>query len=187
AWAAGGRGVAAGVATNSAGRPDPREVALVWDVASGKELAHVPQHGDGAHVALSPDGSMLAVAARWKAEARVWEVASGRARFVFRHDGQITGLAVAPDGRTLPAASHEAPIYLGDVTGEQAGRAPAWDAADAERVWDDLASADAARAFAAMRRLRANPAAAVPLLRDKTKLPRPPDAATLKKLFADLA
>jgi hypothetical protein len=179
--------VAAGVYTNSAGQPDPREVAIVWDVASGKRLVHVPQHGDGGHVALSPDGRMLAVAPGWKAEVRVWEVATGRERFVFRHDGTITGLVFAPDGRTLAAASNDAPIYLWDVTGDLAGRAPAWDAAAAERLWDDLGSPDAGRAFAAVRRLRANPAAAVPFLRGKAKMPAGPrEAAALKKLFADL-
>src|SRR5262249_10502751 len=134
-----------------------------------------------------PDGRTLAVAARWKGDVRVWEVASRRERFVFRNDGPITGLAFAPDGRTLAAASNDAPIYLWDVTGDLAGRAPAWDAAVAGRLSDDLGSPDGGRALAAVQRLRANPAAAVPFLRARAKMPAGTrEAVALKKLFADL-
>jgi hypothetical protein len=146
----------------------------------------VPQHGEGGFVALSPDGRTFAVSRGWKSEVRVWEVASGRERFVFRHDGEITSLAFAPDGRTLAAASKEAPVYLWDFAGELAAAPPKWEAADAGRLWEELASDSAARAFAALRRLRMHPAAAVPLLRARTKLPAAPDAEALKRLFADL-
>src|SRR5262249_10235170 len=76
----GGR-VAASASANAGGRPDPREVAVVWDVAGGKELVRVPQHGEGGFVALSPDGRTVAVAPRWTGEVRVWEVASRGERF----------------------------------------------------------------------------------------------------------
>jgi RNA polymerase sigma factor (sigma-70 family) len=185
AVSADGRRVAAGAYTNSAGKPDPREVVVVWDVASGKELIRVPQHGDGGHIALSPDGRTLAVAARWKGEVRVREVASGSERFVFRHDGEVTGLAFAPDGHTLAAASKEAPVYLWDVTGDLDGPPPTWEAAGADRVWDDLGSNDAARGFTALRRLRAEPATTIAFLRERSKA-HPPEAAALKKLLADL-
>jgi RNA polymerase sigma factor (sigma-70 family) len=186
AVSADGRRVATATSANTGGKPDVREVAVVWDVASGKELARVPQHGEGGGVALSPDGRTVAVATHWKGEVRVWEVASGAQRFFFRHAGQITGLAFSPDGRTLAIASKEAPVYLWDVAGDLAGPAPSWGAAGAARVWGDLASTDAGKAFTAMRRLRAHPADAVPLLRTRTKLPAAPDAGTLKRLFADL-
>ncbi|MFL5341548.1 MAG: sigma-70 family RNA polymerase sigma factor [Gemmataceae bacterium] len=157
--------------------------AIVWDVASGKELARVSQHGEGGYLSLSPDGRLLAVASHWTSEIPVWEVASRAVRFHFRHDGQISGLAFAPNGRLLAAASKEAPVYLWDTTGDLAAAPPAWDAA---AVWDDLGSADAAKAFTAIRRLRANATAALPLLRERTKLAPAPEADVLKKLFAEL-
>jgi hypothetical protein len=98
----------------------------------------------------------------------------------------LTGLVFSPDGRTLAAASKEAPVYLWDVTGDARGAAPRWQAADADRLWDDLRSTSAARAFTALRRLRAHPALAVPLLRARTKLPAAPRAEALRRLFADL-
>jgi RNA polymerase sigma factor (sigma-70 family) len=186
AVSADGRRVAAVTVPNSRGRPDPREVTVVWDVATGKELARVPQFRESSAVALSPDGRLVAVGQAWYGEVRVWEVASHAERFLFRHAGPVTGLAFAPDGRALAAASKEAPVYLWDVTGNLAGAPPAWDPADADRVWADLASPDAAKAFAGIRRLRGNPTAAVPFLRERTKPPATPDPDALKMLFADL-
>jgi RNA polymerase sigma factor (sigma-70 family) len=181
AVSADGRRVAVGTAAPS----DQPERAIVWDVAGRRELARVTQHGPGQHVALSPDGRMLAVATRHGGPLRVWEVASASERFVFRQEGDMTGLLFAPDGRTLAAASKAAPVYLWDVTGDLAGKAPPWDADAADRVWDDLTSADAVRAMAALRRLRADPAATIPFLRERVRT-APPDPATLRKAFADL-
>jgi WD40 repeat protein len=179
-----GRRVAAATSANARGTPDPREVAVVWDVASGKVLTRVPQKREGKFVALSPDGRLIAVASDWVGDVRVYEVASGAERFAFRHDGQPTGLLFAPDGRVLVVASKEAPVLLWDVAGALAPKPPAWEAATADRVWDELASTDGAKAFAAIRLLRANPEKAVPLLAERTKLPAAP--GNVKQLLADL-
>src|SRR6185369_5433620 len=48
-----GRRVAAVTSANARGMPDPREVAVVWDVATGRALARVPQRREGKFVALS--------------------------------------------------------------------------------------------------------------------------------------
>ncbi len=181
-----GRRVASLTYTNSYGKPEPNELATVWDVSSGKVLAKVPQGGNSGYIALSPDGRMVAVSPMWKNDVRVYEVASGGELFHFRHAGEMTGLEFAPDGRTLAAASKEAPIYLWDVAGGLAGAVPAWNPAAADHVWEDLA-ADPVKAFAAIRLLRSHPANALPFLRDRAKLPTALDATTLKKLFADLA
>jgi RNA polymerase sigma factor (sigma-70 family) len=178
-----GRRVAAATSANARGMKDPREVAVVWDVESGKVLARVPQLREGKFVALSPDGRLLAIAPAWEGDIRVHEVASGAERFAFRHDGQPTDLLFSTDGRMLVAASKEAPIYLWDVAGELAGKPAAWEGAG-DKVWDDLASKDAARAFAAIRTLRANPEKAIALLKERTTLAALPE--NLKQLVADL-
>jgi len=114
-----GKRVAALTYSNSYGKPEPREHATVWDVASGKVLARVPQGGDSGCIALSPDGRLVAVSALWKNDVWVFEVDGGVERFHFRHAGEVTSLAFAPDGRTLAAASKEAPVYLWDVGEKQ--------------------------------------------------------------------
>jgi RNA polymerase sigma factor (sigma-70 family) len=179
-----GRRVAAGTSANHGAVPHPAEQTVVWDVPSGKELLRVPQHGRAGFVALSPDGRLVAVAHDWKKELRVWEVESAKERFVFRPDGTITGLIFAPDGRTLVSASKEAPIYLWDVSGEGTGPAPK--PKDLGALWDDLVSDSAPRGFAAIRRLRGAPALALPLLRERTKLPAAPRPEALRALFAGL-
>jgi RNA polymerase sigma factor (sigma-70 family) len=187
-----GRRVAAATSASARGMPDRREVAIVWEVpsakpggaASGKVLARAPQMSGAGFVALSPDGRLLAVAPDWAGDVRVHEVASGAERFAFRHDGQPTDVLFAPDGRTLVVASKEAPILLWDVTGERTGKVPAWESTTANRVWDDLASRDAAKVVNAIRLLRTNPAKAVPLLAERTKLPALPE--NLKQLLEDL-
>src|SRR5262249_36064946 len=94
------------------GKLDPDKTAVVWDVASGKVLARVPQGSWGGTLELSPDGRLVAVSPREEASVRVYEVASGAERLAFRHESMITGLAFTPDGSVLAAASAEAPIYL---------------------------------------------------------------------------
>ncbi|HJZ55848.1 MAG TPA: hypothetical protein VKE74_12845, partial [Gemmataceae bacterium] len=182
-----GRRVAASVFVQPSENPDPR--VTVWDVASGKVLARVPQPGRTGLAALSPDGRTIAVSA-WAPTLvrviRVYEVASGTERFAFRHDGQVGHIVFSPDGKILAASSGEAPVYLWDLTGDRAGLALRWDPAAADQVWDDLATADGAKAFTAIRRLRANPTHAVPLLKARVKLVTPDDAV-LKGLFADLS
>jgi WD40 repeat protein len=171
---------------------DGREVTVVWDVASGTKLTSVNHYNydrskndaGSSIVALSPDGRTVAVACDG-AGIRVWEVASGSERFVFHQEGGITDLAFAPDGRTLAAASTLAPIYLWDLTGDLDG-ALTWDPDAADTVWNELGSPDGAKAFAAIRRLRANPAAPLALLRARAKGPAVPGPAELKQLFADL-
>jgi hypothetical protein len=72
------------------------------------------------------------------------------------------------------------------MTGDINGQAT-WNPADADKVLEDLSSGDAAKAFTAIRRLRAIPTAALAFLRERVKPPSAPDAAKLKGLFADLA
>jgi RNA polymerase sigma factor (sigma-70 family) len=175
---------------------NPGELALVWEVPSAKPEGAVPgktvarifpvgEGREGAQVALSGDGRLLALTALGGSVVRVYEVSSGTERFTFRHQKAVTGLAFAPEGRVLAAASAEAPVYLWDLTGAGgAEKLPAWDARGAEALWDRLGSTSASGAFAAMRALRAHPEEALAFLKDR--VPLGPDERTLRALFADL-
>ena len=180
-----GRRVAAATSANARGMPDPREVAVVWDVASGKVLARVPQKREGKFVALSPDGRLLAVRVglggrRPRPRGRV-----GRRAVHLPPRRPADGAAVRP-GRPHARRREQggADLPVGCGRGHCAPGPPAWDAAAANRVWDELASKDGAKAFAAIRLLRANPDKAVPFLKERTKLPTVPE--NLKQLLADL-
>jgi hypothetical protein len=170
--------------TNAGGKPDPRHLTTVWDVTSGKVVASVSQGGEGGAIALSPDGRLVAISSRWKNDVRVYEVASAAERFHFRHEGEITALAFSPDGKILAAASKDAPILLWDIEGRFAASV-SWDTDKEDRVWADLAD-EPRKAWAAIRRLRAHPAKALALLREKTKLPPAPEAKVVQQLLVDL-
>jgi WD40 repeat protein len=167
-----GRRVAVGWGRNSLSdltEPNARDVAVVWDVASGKQLLRVSQEEASGLVALSPDGRTLAVPRESVMEFRIWEVASGTERFRFRHDhcdNPIHALVFAPDGLTLATASLEAPIYLWDLKTVDHFGTLVW---DADTVWKELALKDASKAFAAFRRCWSNPDKVVAFLTERTK------------------
>jgi RNA polymerase sigma factor (sigma-70 family) len=154
----------------------------VWDTRSGRRLCAVPSLSG--HFALSADGRSLLVGSN-DGTLRYVEVATGGERAVFRHDGVILSVAFDRSGLRAVASSPEAPVYVWDLTHGDASR---WDPAKADAAWADLASSDAKVAFVAIRKLRADPAVAVPFLGERVKPPTVPAddtvAAWLKALDA---
>jgi WD40 repeat protein len=121
--------------------------------------------GAGAACAFSADGRLLATGDA-AGQLRLWEVSSGREAWRFDgHRAPVNSVDFSPDGRLLVAASEDAPCFVWDVAGDRAPAA-AW---DADRLWDDLADADARTAFRAVRRLAANPGPAVEIIRKNLK------------------
>jgi hypothetical protein len=104
------------------------------------------------------------------------------------HEGAVASVAFAPTGHLLAASSADAPVYIWDITGSaKGGPAPA-PLGDAERarLWQDLADADAAIAFRAMRRLTAVADEASVLLGERLKPAAEVDAERVRRLLRDL-
>jgi hypothetical protein len=154
----------------------------VWDTATGRRLCAVSSVSGYRHTfALSADGRALLVGSNDET-VRCVEVATGGERAVFRHAGLILSVAFRPDGTKATSSSPDGPVYVWDLLGEP-GR---WDPAKADAVWNDLVSSDAKVAFAAIRKLRANPAEAVAFLKDRVKMPAAPTEEAVAKLLKGL-
>jgi WD40 repeat protein len=107
------------------------EAVFVWDVATGKKLfSRTTSELDCSHVALNPDGRLLATGywnlqkAGKPGEIKVWEVDSGKELLTLnRHSNGITGLAFRPDGKVLASAAGDYSVRLWDLaTGRQLHR-----------------------------------------------------------------
>ncbi len=137
-----------------------------------------------AQVALSPDGRFLATAGLREKVVRLFDVLTGKQVAKFTgHLGGVTCVAFSPDGSQIVSGSADTTLLLWDVRKyTQPLAKTSLDAAALERLWDDLASDDAARAFRAMDSLAAAGDQTVAMLRNKLKpatLPAKEDVARL--------
>jgi hypothetical protein len=116
------------------------------------------------------------------------EVASGQVRQRLEgHQSYVASLAFAPDGRTLASGSADTTALVWDLRGVPGeGRPSSGAGADLNRLWDDLADSDAARADEALRALAASPESAVPFLKKRLSPTKSVDAERIKRLIADL-
>ncbi len=136
-----------------------------WITATGQRVQEAEVEGEFgfSSAALSPDGRV--VAASVNGRTVLIEMASGRVRH--RLSAAAADLTFTADGRYLVTASPEVPVYVWDVRGELSRPTIPPDRAALDAAWVDLSSADAARAFRAVRLLAAFPNLAVPLLRER--------------------
>jgi hypothetical protein len=120
---------------------------------------------------------------------RVWEVASGRERARFTgHAGFVVATAFSPDGTRLVTGGTDCTALVWDLSGLGTADRPIGDftRADADRLWADLGDRDPAKAFQAMKVLRANSTPAVSLLKERVSPVPAFDATRIARLLADL-
>lgn len=146
----------------------------VWDTATGEQVFRGLGHQGYVHaVAVTADGK-LAASGGTDGVVRLWDLEARGERATFRgHTVRVTALAFTPDGKRLISAGQDAAVFVWAVP------APS----ELDRRWGELAGADAARAYRAVRDLAAKGEAAVPYLAER--LPRP-DALKIPQLVAQL-
>jgi WD40 repeat protein/energy-coupling factor transporter ATP-binding protein EcfA2 len=77
----------------------------IWDLSSGQEATHLPFDDEVHALAVSPDGTYLATAAKKDKTVSVWERATTRKIATLQHEGVVNALAFHPDGTRLATAS----------------------------------------------------------------------------------
>jgi WD40 repeat protein len=158
--------------------PDGRMVATagseevnVWDAATGKKMppfilaADAPAAGVMNCLAFSPDGKTLA-AGSLSGVIYLWEVGTTKPRAVFTgHRNEIASLDFSPDGARLISGSSDTTALIWDLTGLADEKGPkTLNDKQLASLWDDVADADAGKAWRAGWRLAADPAASLPFL-----------------------
>jgi hypothetical protein len=162
---------------------------VVCEVATDQALLDLPGATTD-RAAFSPDGRCFA----WADAQRllVWDLPTGKVVVERTAPGPPTrhgnwasaGVAFAPDGRTVATGQTDGTILLWDVAAYRWALAPT--AVERDACWNDLAGADAARAFRAVGRLAADPAATVAWLRERCRPAAAIPAADWQAWLADL-
>jgi hypothetical protein len=139
---------------------------------------------------FSPDGRLLAVA--YDASTLIlWETLTGRSIRTWPGHGraELRQMRFSSDGRRLATVSGDGTALVWDVTGQSPdGRLPSRHLTPAEvkQAWSDLADADAAKAYRAIWTLVADPARALPFLRERLHPIQAGDPQRIARLIADL-
>jgi RNA polymerase sigma factor (sigma-70 family) len=160
----------------------------IWEASSGRLLKLLPGltlDSKGGHLwcGFSSNGQLLLTGDAF-GKLRLWEVLTGQPMYEFEgHRTRIFSGSFSPDGRLLLTTSHEAPCFIWDIFGTEK---PPQDAANLEQLWQDLADADAKKAFQAIRALVVRPGPAVEMLNKNLRLFPNTENAKIEKLIRDL-
>jgi WD40 repeat protein len=163
---------------------------ILYEAATGKEMLVIDSPSPAAVMAFSPDGKMLAAASRLDRPPLLWDVRTGKLLGeVSGHKSTVTALAFSADGRTLFSAGFDGTILAWDVD-RLALRQPERPRDLTQRrlreAWDDLAGADAARAFRAIADLSSVPGKTLPFLQARLRPAVVEDPRGIARLIAGL-
>jgi WD40 repeat protein len=91
-----------------------REVVMLWDAVSGRQLQKMPQDAGVLSVAFSRDGRLAS--AGGDRSVKLWDPATGRLlRTLTGHTGAVTSVAFSADGAALVSGSNDKTLKLWDT------------------------------------------------------------------------
>ncbi len=158
-------------------------------VINGIARSGPPKAPVGVTIATSRDGSLIASPGA-NNTIKVFDASLGKEIASFRgHDGAIASLIFAADGKTLVSGGNDTTILVWDLSrlkrpssGPIAALAPK----DFDRLWTELASADAGKAGKTVHTLITGANASVTLLKDRIHPAAPVDAKKLDQWLREL-
>jgi hypothetical protein len=160
-----------------------------WDFRSGQQLHVDKSVGMVTSVAFSPDGKLLATAAKWERATRVREVFSGKEIFSFRDDNPTypRHVTFSPKGDLLASCLSDDNVLVWDVAPWKPKQmAVRLTTERIEKLWNSLGTADARRAYRTVLVLAAAPELSVPFLKTRLKALAGPSPKILRQLVANL-
>ncbi len=89
--------------------------AVVWEAATGREVARFEHEGPVLAVDFSPDGKWV-VSGLGDGTAVVWEAATGREVARFEHEGPVLAVAFSPDGQWVVSGSRDRTAVVWEAT-----------------------------------------------------------------------
>lgn len=144
----------------------------LYEVATRRERAHVQLQGKTTGVLRFSHNGRLLAWVNGSNQIHVLDVRTGAMAGPFTgHDDAITGLAFTIDDKAIASSSADCTILVWDLSAKTVA-APASDGNPAED-WQALRGEDAQKAFAAIRRLAADPVTASKIASEHLK-PAPP-------------
>jgi hypothetical protein len=158
------------------------ERLFICDAQTGKVLHRCSDSGRRGviwgSVRFSVDNRLLASSDGYS--IHLWETATGkRIRTLAGHQNEIVDLSFSGDGRRLASASSDSTVLIWELSAPAKGQPADW--------WNDLASDDAATAYAAIWQLAdSTDDVAMLILRKYLRPVTDADSATVSRLIADL-
>jgi RNA polymerase sigma factor (sigma-70 family) len=159
----------------------------LWELATGKERAVLHGHGEMIFAtAFSPDGAFLASGSMDRT-TRLWRLPGGKHAYTFAgHRGWVLEVAFTPDGKKLVSGSTDTTGMVWKMPPLPQPRQVKLKPGELEKLWDELASADAKAAYQAIAALAAAPGQTAAFLGEKVKPAAAPDPKRVAQLITDL-
>jgi WD40 repeat protein len=146
----------------------PADQVHYYEVPTGKERCQFRGRGCAA---ISPDGRMLACGSGQVGSISLYGLTTGKEIARFQgHTGRLTRLAFSPDSKRLASASWDTTVLIWELAVIAERARPALVTltdTELDNLWQELADADASRAYRARTRLFAAADQAVPYLNSK--------------------